>query len=284
MRLVFGDAGADWVSGLPAQLRRAAERWELQLDEPFAELSYSYVAPAIRADGTEAVLKARFPDAEQRMEVPALRHFSGRGGVRLLEADEEQGLLLLERLVPGTMLSKEPEDDRATDIAAQLMGELWFAPRAGGCPDVAAWTRGIADHRGRFGGSGLIPREVFHAAEELRRELLEDQAEAVLLHGDLHHFNILLHGSEWRAIDPRGIVGERSFEIGPFLDNPRPMPKAALERRVEILCERLDLDRRRVLGWSIVYGVLSACWTLDSSEDGWQNAVELSTKLSEIAG
>ena len=42
----------------------------------------------------------------------------------------------------------------------------------------------------------------------------------MLLHGDLHHENILLDASgNWKAIDPQGRIGEQCLECGRFLLN-----------------------------------------------------------------
>jgi hypothetical protein len=81
-----GEAGRAWIEALSAMLETYAQRWSLTLQPPF-ELSYNYVAPALRADGTEAVLKLGFPHRELLSEMHALQHFAGRGIVRMLEAD-----------------------------------------------------------------------------------------------------------------------------------------------------------------------------------------------------
>src|SRR5262245_53512529 len=95
---LHGEAGAAWLRRLPAIVDECARRWGLALGRPFAPLTYNYVAPARRADGTQVVLKACFPDRDFRAEAEALRLFAGRGAVRLLEADLDLGVLLLERL------------------------------------------------------------------------------------------------------------------------------------------------------------------------------------------
>ena len=55
----------------------------------------------------------------------ALRLYDGRGIARLLDADEEQGVLLLERLQPGIPLAQVEDDDAATRSAASVMAALW---------------------------------------------------------------------------------------------------------------------------------------------------------------
>ncbi len=59
-------------------------------------------------------LKIGVPNRELTSEMSALRFFDGKGAVRLLEADEERVMFLLERLQPGDMLATLNDDDQAT--------------------------------------------------------------------------------------------------------------------------------------------------------------------------
>jgi streptomycin 6-kinase len=96
--------------------------------------------------------------------------------------------------------------------------------------------------------------------------------EQVVLHGDLHHFNVLRSGEGWLAIDPKGVVGERAYEPGALLRNPWPGlldvpdPTEVLRRRSAQLAEALDLDLERVRAWAYVQAVLAAEWCV---QDGW---------------
>src|SRR5438270_347886 len=106
MRTVHGAEAADaWLNHLPSFLEECAGRWQLTLLPPFELLSFHYVAPAIRADGTPVVLKTCALSDEFEHGLAALRIFDGRGIARLLEFDEEQKVMLLEHLQPGTMLA-----------------------------------------------------------------------------------------------------------------------------------------------------------------------------------
>jgi streptomycin 6-kinase len=267
----YGAGGRAWLERLPALLAEYEHRWSLTVQPPF-ELSYNYVAPAVHADGTEVVVKAGVPNPELLSEMAALRFYDGRGICRLLEADEAQGVMLLERLRPGTPLATVANDDEATLIAAGMMEQLW-RPLPADHPfrPLASWTAGIEKLRQEFeGGTGPFPAELVEAAERLRADLLASPGETVLLHGDCHHWNILrAERQPWLVIDPKGVAGEAIYETSSFLYNRLPEPLGSahagrvLARRTDILAERLGFDRKRLIAWGIVQSVLSSWWTYE---------------------
>jgi streptomycin 6-kinase len=290
---VHGDAGVAWLEELPALLREFESAWGVSLQEPFP-LCYNYVAAGMLADGTEVVLKAGPPQRELRTETAALRLYDGRACVRLLEADPDRGLLLLERIRPGTPLFALEEGDAASGIAADLMRELWRPlPPDHDFPTVADWARGMERLRAHFdSGTGPLPRVLVEAAESLFADLLRSQDAPVLLHGDLHHWNILrsASGRPWLALDPKGVAGEAAYEVGAFLRNPLPRlldegdAKRTLERRVDLLAERLGFDRERLLAWGLAQAVLSAWWSIEDHGSGWEPAIAVAQVLLEIDG
>jgi streptomycin 6-kinase len=108
-------------------------------------------------------------------------------------------------------------------------------------------------------------------------------AEPVLLHGDLHHWNILAAGRQpWLALDPKGIVGEPAYEVGALLRNPDLMPLQVQERRVDQLTAELGFDRYRILGWGIAQAVLSAWWSYEDHGHGWESAVACAEILAAL--
>ncbi len=291
MTALYGPDGAAWLERLPALLAHYERRWSLTILPPFANLSYNYVAPAIRADGSEAVIKLGFPSRELPAEIAALRYYDGRGIVRLLEAEPDQGAQLLERLRPGTLLVSLDDDEQATAIAAQVMRRLWRpAPPDPVFPTVARWAEGMRRLRACFGGAtGPFPRALVEQAESLFAELLGSMAAPVLLHGDLHHENILAAKREpWLALDPKGVVGEPAYEVGALLRNPlprllaMPQPGRVQARRVEQLAEALSFDRERIRGWGLAQAVLSAWWSYEDGDSDWRPAIVCAELLAEI--
>ena len=271
---LHGDVGRAWLSDLPALVEDCAARWALKVGPPFASLSYNYAAPAEGPGGEKLVLKLGVPVPELLSEIGALRVFAGRGAARLFESDAGRGALLLERLEPGTQLVAlcEEDDEAATAVAANVMQKLWrTAPDAHDFPTAADWGRGFERCRARFdGGTGPFPRKLFEEAESLFAELLSTSAAPVLLHGDLHHGNVLAAAREpWLAIDPKGLVGEPAYEVGALLRNPlpqllnQPEPVRVTERRIAQLSEALGLERARVRGWGLAQAVLSSWWSIE---------------------
>ena len=288
---VHGADGADWLERFPATLAEFADRWSLDVLPPFDPLSYNYAAPAVRCDGTAAVLKAGVPCREIETEVAALALYAGRGAVRLLEAEVERGVMLLERAVPGAPL-RWMDDEDATVAAAEVMRRIWRpVPGEHPFPTVADWTSGLSRLREKFeGGTGPFPAGAVENAETLFEMLLDSMDEPVVLHGDAHHWNILAATREpYLAIDPKGVVGEPAYEVGAFLRNPmRELldaqdPVRLLSRRVDIFEQRLGIDRSRMIQWAFAQAILSAWWFYEDHEDGWRPALELADIIAQVS-
>lgn len=279
----WGDEGSAWLGRLPDIISKCEELWSLETGPPFANLSYNFAAPARRIDGAEFVIKIGVPRDELVSEIEALQHYDGRGSVRLVDARSDQGVLLLERLEPGDMMVDLcPEnDDEATAIAAGVMGQLWQPVAPGhNFKKIEEWFEGLAALRTAFNGScGPFPKKLVETAESLYADLSQSMSKPVLLHGDLHHYNILsATRAPWLAIDPKGVVGEAVYEVGALLRNPLdlmtwPNLERILKRRVAILAEMLELDRQRILGWSMAQAVLSTWWSYEDNDPDWADTL-----------
>lgn len=289
---LYGDQGRAWLRALPDLLTAYARRWRLTLLSPFPNLTYNFVAPAERTDGTAVVLKAGVVNSELLNEIAALRHFAGCGAVRLLEADPDQGVFLLERLNSGRSLVTLADDDQATRIAAQVMLGLWQkVEEHGHFPTTADWAGGLARLRQTFAGStGPFNRRLVTMAETLFAELLASAAAPVLLHGDLHHDNVLANGEGWLAIDPKGVVGEPAYEVGALLRNfwgrdvTADVRQKMTARRVAILQEMLGIAPQRILGWGLAQAVLSGWWSYEDHGHGWEEAMVVAEMLAAMMG
>lgn len=287
-----GEDGRRWVESLPTIIAACEARWGITVDAPF-KLSLNYAAPAVRADGEQFVLKVIAPHLDADLEPDVLRAWAGRGAVALVAHDAEFGAMLLERCLPGDELATlfAAEDDEASAVAAEVMTQLWHPlPDGHPYPGLAEYT-GVLDRLDAiFGGPDWpLDRRVADAAILLRKDLLASAPEAVLLHGDLHHHNILrAQRQPWLCIDPKGVAGEQAYEPSPFFYNPAVEWPAAVDvarvvrRRIDLVSERAGLDRQRVIGWAAVQGIVSSAWGYEGDGHGWPRCERVAALALEM--
>ncbi|MGH2494524.1 MAG: aminoglycoside phosphotransferase family protein [Ktedonobacteraceae bacterium] len=273
MIVMNGEEAIAWLERLPTVLANCERGWDIIIGPPFA-LSFNYVAPAVRPDGTQLVVKVCSLTDEFPQQPEALRLVDGRGMVQMIDCDTSEEVMLLERLIPGTMLREEENDEVSTSCAASIMQKIWRpVPENHPFKTVQDWEKGFDRLRQHYdGGTGPFPKVLLGQAETLYRELSASMAEPVLLHGDLHHENILAAEREpWLAIDPKGVVGEPAYETGAWLRNPipqlldMPYPGRILARRIDQLSEQLGFDRARIRDWALAQAMLSAWWSMEDS-------------------
>src|SRR5262245_24595375 len=209
-------------AALPAELRRRVEErisaWRIVVERT-AETETSVLAFG-RRDADPVVLKVVKNQGDEWRSGEILDAFDGKGVVRV--HDYVEGGLLLERLRPGSSLASlalNGDDDRATGILTEVLAKM--SPRTPGAavPTVQDWAQGFERHAAS--GDAQIPRDLLLAAQRLYSELCGSQTRPRLLHGDLHHYNVLFDSHRgWLAIDPKGVIGELEYEVGAALRNP----------------------------------------------------------------
>jgi len=231
------------------------------------------------------VLKAFQPGSDESNAAEVLKAFDGKGMVRIL--DQAEGAVLLERLVPGTSLVDlvlSGNDEAATTILAHVIDGLGRPEPPSLCVRVEAWGLGF----GRYLESKdqTIPKALVEEAQKTYLALCDSQTQRRLLHGDLHHANVLFDASRgWLAIDPKGVVGELEYEVGAALRNPIERPELyasaeIVQRRLDRLAESLRLDRHRALRWTFAQAVLSAIWFCEDGVKGEE--MDGALQLAEI--
>ncbi|MCZ4122527.1 aminoglycoside phosphotransferase family protein [Streptomyces sp. H39-S7] len=271
-----GDAGQEWLAGLPGRVAATLERWELRPERVFTPGGRLSMIVLVRtSDDAPAVLKVGMVTAGTEHEHTALAHWDGRGAVRLLRSEPAEGAMLLERLQGEVSLRSLPEPKAMLEATATLQ-RLWVAP-AEGHPfaSVADDTAGLA---ARLRERRELPwaaevRPLIDEALALREQLLSTAVEDVLLHGDYHHGNVLAaERSPWLAIDPKPLVGDRAYDLA-WLVRDRvetlaaaPGPQAAARRRVAKLGAALDVDPERLRGWSCFRAVEAGVRSLSAGD------------------
>jgi len=233
-------AGRQWIADLPSTVAELAERWGLELGEPFQPGGQcSWAAPVVR-DGVELVLKVGWPHEEARDEALGLQAWNGAGAVRLLAHDEAANAMLLERLRPGTSGWDLPAAEQ-DELVASMLRRLWIPAPAGfrALGEMCEqWTS--REPRNALEGDGFA----------LFRELARTAPAEVLLHTDLHAGNILAAEREpWLVIDPKPYVGDPAYDLTQHFMSCTHFEAdpAALVRR---MADLVELDEERVRRWA----------------------------------
>lgn len=268
---LFGERGQKWLNDLPNIVAELASHWQLISILPVANMTYNYVAKAVYQD-QPVVLKISCDETSIMTEKKALNYFDGHASIKLIDYHEHDHALLLEQAIPGnTLKSLYPEDVAfVMDRYVETMNKLHFkpVPLEHSFRHISDWLKAFdrttPDH---------LPKELLHKAITLKEKLLLSLSKPFVLHGDLHHDNIIKHYENWLTIDPKGIVGEPEFEIAAFdfisdkeLESKKNLSKL-FNSRIELLAEKTTFDPQRIKDWVFVRLILSAAWAIEDNSD-----------------
>lgn len=266
---------------VPHRLAHYLQLWSLRADGAPLHTFASCLLPVLHG-GRPAMLKLSTGDDERRAGA-LLRWWDGDGAVRVLAASPDDDVLLLERVISVRSLTRlshldEAGDAAATRILCAVAAHLHAArPMMPALPPLSDCFAALAAAVSLHGG-------VFSDCHAVARELLTAPQDIVVLHGDLHHENVLDGGVRgWLAIDPKGYVGERGFDFANVLCNPDAAMATApgrLERQVALIGREAGLDRARLLAWVAAWAGLSAAWHL---EDGTSPETALAVARMALA-
>jgi len=199
MRSGHGEAAAtEWLENVPLLLDSWCRRWNITILSKQPPMSFNLVLFAESATAGEVVLKLNLPSSEFRSEIEALAQARDEGMVRLIDADPSAALMTLDRIRPGTPRRDVPIPDReSTMIGASTMKRFWRTPGAPGhLHRLRPWFQSPFTFPGHFStASSPIPMHLVGRALAVADHFLSEPRDEVLLHGDIHHANIL-RGSE----------------------------------------------------------------------------------------
>jgi len=264
---IYGAKGRQWLDSLPEIIAKIAGEHNLSGLTPVNNMTFNYVASGYQNDNP-IILKIGMNSKALTKEASCLKAFALASVAEVIADDTN--MIIMQRAVPGSTLKAHfPDNDiDATKILCASIKELHKAS--------------IPENHNFFSLSELfktldqkldIPDEILNKAKHLREDLLKSTTKEVLLHGDLHHDNILKNGDNWLVIDPKGFIGDPAFEPAAYLCNPIPellqenQPREIIENRINICSAELGIDSRRVADWLYAKSVLCWAWSLEDNLD-----------------
>ena len=240
------------------------KRWDLVVDGDAFVSRNGNLLP-VRQRGMPAMLKIS-QVAEEQAGSLLMVWWDGEGAAPVLAHDGE-ALLMARALGSASLIQmvNDGRDEEATRILCGVAARL-HAPRAKPTPALVAleqWFEALWQGAAMHGG-------ILEHCASTARELLAAPRDVTVLHGDIHHGNVLdFAASGWLAIDPKGLYGERGFDYANLFCNPdeRALAPECFARRIEVVASVSGIERRRLLQWVLAWAGLSSTWMLEEGDE-----------------
>jgi len=253
-----------------------SERWQLSEIKWLPDVSVARVGFCKSPFGT-AVLKVNVEPGLVDFESKALAHFGPELCPRVYGTAVDLDALLIQHIDAVQHLSDwYPDPKREIDAWLPFLHAVKSRSVVPpGFPTIVTFAE-IFD---RMLKRKLTPemRQVMENGRDRQHILMGSPSENRLLHGDLHHFNLLLDRNDrWWMIDPSGVIGHPHYEMGAFLRNPwgacytEPGVLDRLKDRVCLLAERLALPPTRVAEYGFYGAAFSVAWSLEEEGDDFE--------------
>lgn len=264
---IYGKEGKEWLNSLPQLLESYTSKYQLSKLEPVSNMSFNYVAAGYQNDKS-IILKLGINSKAIAKEARCLALYSDHGSVSLIAADD--GAILMQRAVPGVTLKGHfpKNDNKAVHILCSKMKQLHSVT----IPKQYNFYT-LNELLNTLDNAVDIPSNILKKARHLRDQLLSTTSKIALLHGDLHHENILRNHDDWLSIDPKGFIGDPIFDACAFISNPIPElleeqdPLQIINSRIDLCADLLNVSRQRVFDWHYVKSVLCWAWALEDNID-----------------
>ncbi len=206
---------------------------------------------------------------EERLGTELLKICDGDAMVRLVEYGEYAQLMEYLEYPANINLEAliiDGRDSEACEIVAGLFNKLHAhnaLPAAQKFPPLAERFSYLWHEAGRTG----MP--LLKKAEIIARDLLSQQTDISILHGDLHHNNVMHSASRgYVMIDPKGVIGDRAYDIAYFLtSSTTPHDVNRISAQADILATKTGMSREKLIRYGFAQACLSACWCIEDKED-----------------
>lgn len=283
---------------MKGKLDYAVSKWKLtNITEVYAN-SVRAVYRAKSETYGSVIVKINNNADELCIEAAVLGVLSGNGCCTLYAFEEEKGILLEEQICPGTVLRDEQDVQKRVECFAAVFEKLHESTGKGGSEcvlsgfgalefgtylDWLANAKQFCEESTRSGSvkvqtilkaSGL-PKKMQHAYE-IGEEMFTKYSERVLLHGDLHHDNILANAEGgYSVIDPKGVIGPRIFDVPRFVLNEIGYVKEAetektkehLEWVIGLISESLGYPVQDIRKLLFMETILASVWSVEDGEE-----------------
>lgn len=270
---MFGPLGESWLTNVPEVVDKYVAKFNLTNLQVHENLSINLILYAECEEFGKIVLKIGLPIFKELIyrETKALEEFNGKSACKCYYNNLEDGIRILERLVPGETLHNVKDSKERIqafcDVASNLDVKLTHHIQLPSYREILDRSINQSNEQPEKFKS-LI--EFIIIANELYKEIENKNLPKYLLHADLHHDNILTSGNERKSIDPHGFIGEKVLETARFMENEiekQEISKENILETVNLMAEHFNEDKDLICKALFIDYVLSTCWDIEMNFD-----------------
>ncbi len=247
------------------------ERWSLDDIEKIYEFNNKAVYSAKSIKWGNVIIKINENKDELASEYNMLKELDGEGSCRVFVYDSEYGILIEERIIPGTELRKEQRaESRISHFIEVFQSIHKEIDNENSFETYLDWLI-RADRFCIENNIEEVLRENMHKALIIGQEMFNKYSERVLLHGDLHHDNILKNDNgDYFMIDPKGIIGPAIFDIPRYILNEidfvsEDERKRHIRHIIDLISEKIKYPVSDIIKLFFMEVILANVWNV---EDG----------------
>ena len=273
----------NWLSSLPAVIAEVCAKWRIELEPVAADTYMSLVLFGTSPALGPVVIKSS-PDAAGFVaQARGFEIAAGENVPRVYYVDFERCVMVMERIVPGVaMRDAEMDDETSTRLVAEMLRTFWRP---------VSDLEGLIPFRPLFDWTPrpeVIDPDLVAQSQEVAAALLQRSTRTCLLHGDIHHWNVLRRASgEWAFIDLCGVVGDPGWEIARWMHNPPEVTERkdfldVAERRLRIWSEVTGIDGDDLCSWAFVGNVGNAINCIEFAPEVMRVCVRVAQHLLKL--
>lgn len=261
----------------------AVEKWELDHLKAIYEHSTKAVFSAGSKNYGSVILKIDQHRSQLESEYRMLARLSGRHSCKVYAYDACNGLLLEERIFPGTVLRREASPEKRIQTFLQVFQEIHMPADSGAT--YLNWLEQICEYCACHGVAG----DMASRARSFCAEMFEKYPERVLLHGDLHHDNLLLRtDGSYAMIDPKGVVGPAIMDLPRFILNELDTDHECsdgrhIEEVIRLIGEQSGYPTADIGKLFYMETVLANVWCAEDGEEMNRQELELAECIIETS-
>lgn len=269
---MFPAIGEEWLQQIPSLIEKYINKFDLTNIKLLSKLTYNVLLMADSPIYGPVVLKIELPFKELTIrESEALILNNGKGACRCFYKNIDDGVVLLERLIPGYSLTNVTDINERIKIFKEVSDNfnIYVQPNS----DVTLPSYyDILMRSLKFVEKNSNYKELCSLLTEsiaLYEDLIVTNSPNYLLHSDLHSENIIKSSDEWKAIDPHGFIGPKVLDTAIFIQ--KELDKVGYTKKnINDLLLRLKeqnfIIKDVIIAFYINF-VLNICWDAEVNLD-----------------